>query len=136
MGIGPILDIQCTGNEDSLDSCTVSNNDRNYDHSNDAGVICLPLFVGNLCTNQTFFNSVCKVDTTTGPTIGSTACTCPGGTSPNSGTQGVVDITVLAVPGAFLGITIIVLICVVLGWVITCIIMKKKLNNALMSKNM
>ena len=119
MRIGPILDIQCTGNESRLDLCTVSNNDRNYDHSNDAGVICLPRVVVNLCTNQSFFDSECKVFRTDVTTT---------------------DIPVMVIDnsllGALLGITVIVLICIVIGWVLTCIVMKRKLNDALMSKQM
>ena len=164
MRIGPILDIQCTGDEDSLDSCTVSNSDRNYNHSNDAGVICLPLFVDNLCTNQSFFDSVCRADSTdttsvtttrtnaidpetettsdtTSETTAMTTCTCPTGTSPNPGTPGFVggnnctgtptmDNLLPAVLGALLGITVIILICVVIGWIITCILMKRKQDDS------
>ena len=155
MRIGPILDIQCTGNESRLDLCIVSNNDRNYDHSNDAGVICLPQVVVNLCTNQSFFDSVCEVVKTdatiaTTTTVGIVtetasetttmpACTCPTGTSPISGTAGSVggnnctgtplmDSMLPAVLGALLGVTVLVLICAIIGWVVTYIVMKGKLN--------
>ena len=155
MRIGPILDIQCTGNESRLDLCIVSNNDRNYDHSNDAGVICLTQVVGNLCTNQSFFDSVCEVYktdatiATTTTTVGIVietasetttmpACSCPTGTSRISGTAGsvggnngtcnsliVMENTILAVLGALLGVTVVVLIGMIIGVILTYIIMRK-----------
>ena len=127
MGIGPILGIQCTGNEDGFDLCNISSNDRNYDHSNDAGVICLShtQFVSNLCTNEFIFDSECKMfrsDVTVSPTTDIPLM--------------VKDDSLPAVLGTLLGITVIVLICVVIGWVLTCILLWRKLNDALMSKRM
>ena len=120
MGIGLILDIQCTGNETSLDSCTVSSNDRNYDHSNDAGVICLSntQFVSNLCTNESIFDSECKMFRT------DTITTTPGSTqSVTDFPFLVIDNSLPAVLGALLGI---VLIGIIIGVVITCIIMRMR----------
>ena len=39
-GAGPIMSATCTGSEKNLSSCVLINNGHNYNHSNDAGVMC------------------------------------------------------------------------------------------------
>ena len=126
MRIGPILDIQCTGNESRLDLCIISNNDRNYDHSNDAGVICLPQVVVNLCTNLSFFDSVCEVVKTDATIIATTTTVGSVGGNGTCNPLIVMENTILAVLGALLGVTVLVLIGMIIGVILTYIIMRKR----------
>ena len=107
------------GGEIQLSECTVSLH-ANYDHTDDAGVAC------ERCVDRCDLGSTREVCMTTTP---------PDQTMETQGTVtdilGMTGAAVVndSVLGALVGILLVILIAITVGWIATCILMRAKMNN-------
>ncbi len=123
-GFGNVLNIDCVGDEIQLSECTVSLH-ANYDHTDDAGVAC------ERCVDRCDLGSTREVCMTTSPPDQTTETQ---GTVPRTNNLGMTGAAVTCfndniILGAFVGVLLVVLIAVIIGWVATCILMRAKIKS-------
>ncbi len=121
-GFGQVLNIDCVGDEMQLFECTVSLH-ANYDHTDDAGVAC------ERCVDRCDLGSARKVCMTASPPGQSTETQLLKTTNIPSLTGGSLLCFNDNILGAFVGILLVVLIAIIIGWIATCILMRAKMDN-------
>ena len=112
MGIGQILEVECNNNESNLTSCDLKSNDRNYDHSSDAGVVCFSPFIATLCSDPNVFSTECELQ---GVLVATTT-----DNKPLINRFPVIGLAVIV------GVETMILIAVVTAWICSCFIKKRQ----------
>lgn len=136
---GQVLNFDCEGDEMQLSDCMVSSLPyANYDHTDDAGVTCercvdccdLGSTRDACMTTESPTRSATEMMETQKPATDSTIAPM---TDSTDGTynSGVSDRTIMCsnnetILGAIVGILIVLLVAVIIGWIATCILFKSK----------
>ncbi len=129
---GQILNFDCEGDEIQLSECTVSLlPNANYDHTDDAGVTC------ERCIDRCDLGSTRDVCTTTAPTqmtstqeLVTETTDLPTVIYTTDNVVGAIDSVLInqTILSAIIGILIVVLVAVIIGWIATCILVRAKMK--------